>query len=275
MADQGRQAWMFVAGALLGGAVAVWAYLSWFTPTPAPAAPVAAAAPTVPPPRTDPVEEILPATTRTAAAEPPTSCAFQPLVTRSSERDGLFTLDRAAIQRSANPAPFLAVADEAAREGRARDAEVALIAACRIAGEVTAGSPVQSRLSRHYASVAAREPDRGTRVQMLERAEALLGSPVQVQVAAPAATQETSRLGASRLSLADRPPVRSEPVVRLDEDLERLYSQARAVSRDPSGLERRHQQALAQRAACRGDEECLRSWHAQRKRQLFSEFAAR
>jgi hypothetical protein len=153
---------------------------------------------------------------------------------------------------------------------------VALMAACRIAGEVTPGSPVQSRLARHYAALAARESDRALRGQLLERAEGLLGSPVPVQVAAPVpAVQDTSSSGAARLSLAERPPVRTEPVGQLDDDLQRLYNQARAVSRDPAGLERRHQQALAQRSACQGDEDCLRGWHAQRKRQLFSEFAAR
>jgi hypothetical protein len=36
-------------------------------------------------------------------------------------------------------------------------------------------------------------------------------------------------------------------------------------------MQRRQQQAMAARNACR-DEDCLRAWYAQRKRQLFAEF---
>lgn len=312
MAVQGRQAWVFVAGALLGGAVAVAAYLAWFTPsrtlmpTPGaalPAQPIAAPAPAA-----------APAAVPAMATAPAGTCAFEPLVARSNERDGQFALDAAlSIQRSGDPAPFLAVADEAAREGRARDAEVALMAACRIAGMAGPTSAptadTQSRLAHHYANIAARQTDDGTRAQLLDRAEALLGSSVQAYTAAlgrqssktrmaqqqlaslrqpaqrvlsvagsepPApVTQDVSRMGASRLSLAERPVRQDEPVGELENDIERLYSQARAVSRDPAGLERRQQQALAQRNACRGDEECLRTWATQRKRQLFSEFSRR
>lgn len=307
MAVQGRQAWVFVAGALLGGVLAVAAYLAWFTAPkalvtpataslPAPAAPVALVAQ----PET-PVQPV--------AAAPSTSCAFPPLVARSNERDGQFALDAAlAIHRSDDPAPFLSVADEAAREGRARDAEVALMAACRLAGQAggasTPAADVQSRLAHHYANVAARQTDAATRTELLERAEALLGSSVQVYSAALGSQSSKTRMaqqrlaalrepaprvvalpeapaapvsgmGAAPLSLAERPVRRDEAVRDLDDDLERLYSQARAVSRDPAGMERRHQQALAQRAACQGDEDCLRGWATQRKRQLFSEFATR
>lgn len=98
--------------------------------------------------------------------------------------------------------------------------------------------------------------------------------PVVVSAPTPAreAAPETARLGSARQSLAERPPLRSEDLGQVDSDLERLYAQARAVSRDPAGVQRRHQQALAQRQACRGDADCLRSWAAQRKRQLFEEF---
>lgn len=94
-----------------------------------------------------------------------------------------------------------------------------------------------------------------------------------VQAAAPMhVTPDTSRMGSARSSLANRAPARTENLGQVDSDLDRLYSQARSVSRDPAGVQRRHQQALAQRSACRGDEACLRSWYALRRSQLFSEF---
>jgi uncharacterized protein len=64
---------------------------------------------------------------------------------------------------------------------------------------------------------------------------------------------------------------RDENLTEVDQDLQRLYAQARAVSRDPAGMQRRQQQALAARNACH-DEDCLRAWYAQRKSQLFDEF---
>jgi hypothetical protein len=293
-------------------AFAVWAYITWFQPQPAARIPTPAqAVPAVP---VVPVQQPAPAAPEVPPVLVATSCAFEPLVDRSNGRDGMFALASRPIQRASDATPFLKVAEEAAREGRARDAEVALIAACRIAGH--AGVPtapladVQSRLAEHYTAVAARMTDLAPRAGLLERAEKLLADSVHAYAgalgkdasrtrlaeqqlaslrqrgalaaataAAPdagvpptAAEQQAARLGAARLSLAERPPRADEDVAELDADLERLYAQARALTKDPAGLQRRHQQALAQRSACRGDESCLRNWHAQRKRQLFSEF---
>jgi uncharacterized protein len=91
-------------------------------------------------------------------------------------------------------------------------------------------------------------------------------------VASPAPdVAATATMGAARLSLADQPLRRDENLGEVDQDLQRLYAQARSVSRDPAGMQRRQQQAMAARNACR-DEDCLRAWYAQRKRQLFAEF---
>ncbi|HSV79014.1 MAG TPA: hypothetical protein VLK85_07375, partial [Ramlibacter sp.] len=209
-------------------------------------------------------------------------------------------------------------------EARPRDAEVALIAACRIAGQAGAGSApladVQARLAHHYAAVADADPAR--RGEVLARAESLLaqtvktyaaalgeqasktrlaqqrleslrkpapGAPQVVATPAPAAplvvtspdpsapvvvatpTQPTTRMGAARFALTERSPGLNEDLRKVDDDVQRLYDQARRVTRDPVGLQRRQQQALAARAACR-DEACLRRWYAQRRKQLFAEF---
>lgn len=170
---------------------------------------------------------------------------------------------------------------------------------------------VKTQLGQHYVALAGRESAEDARDALLDRASTLfsqgatayaaalgknasktrmaqqrlaslrdpslrLPEPAPVVVSAPASAPEpppeTARLGSARQSLAERPPLRTEDLGQVDSDLERLYSQAKAVSRDPAGLQRRHQQALAQRQACRGDEACLRNWAAQRKRQLFEEF---
>lgn len=118
------------------------------------------------------------------------------------------------------------------------------------------------------------------RLAALREPEAVVAQPRAVVVAAPSlpsaapvpAAPDTARMGSARSSLATRPPMRGENLAQVDSDLDRLYAQARSVSRDPAGLQRRHQQALAQRSACRGDEACLRSWYAQRRSQLFAEF---
>lgn len=170
---------------------------------------------------------------------------------------------------------------------------------------------VKSQMGQHYVALAAREELDASRTQLLQRASALfaesasayagalgknasktrmaeqrlaalrepganLSRAAPLVVAAPAeAEPDTSRLGAARsssTSLVDRAPLRSEDLGKVEGDLDRLYNQARSVSRDPAGVARRHQQALAQRSACRGDAECLRGWAAQRRRELFAEF---
>lgn len=312
MVNKKHGQWVLTASFLAVAAFAVWAYITWFQPRPAARIPTAAqavpAVPVVPIQSAAPTPEVPPVLVAT-------SCAFEPLVERTGARDGQFALSSTAIGRATDAGAFLKVAEEAVKEGRARDAEVALIAACRIAGH--SGVPtapladVQSRLAEHYGLLAARETEVGPRTGLMERAEKLLadsvhayagalgkdasrtrmaekqlaalrerGAQAMAIAAAPigaggtatASEQQAARLGAARLSLADRPPRGDEDVGELDGDLERLYAQARTVTKDPAGLQRRHQQAMSQRAACRGDENCLRNWHAQRKKQLFAEF---
>ncbi len=312
MVNKKHGRWVLTASFVGVAVFAVWAYITWFQPRPGARIPTAAqavpAVPVVPIQAAEPVPVVPPVLVAT-------SCAFEPLVDRTGARDGQFALSSTAIQRGTDAGPFLKVAEEAVKEGRSRDAEVALIAACRIAGH--SGIPtapladVKSRLAEHYGLIAARETEVGPRTGLMERAEKLLAdsvhayagalgkdasrtrvaekqlaalrergaqalasaaAPVGVGGTATASEQQAARLGAARPSLAERPPQADEEVVELEADLERLYTQARTVTKDPAGLQRRHQQAMAQRAACRGDESCLRNWHAQRKKQLFAEF---
>jgi len=305
-----QPAWILLAG-VIAGILVVWAYLAG---RPAPVQ--TAAAPAVPTASAVQPPAVAATAARAVAAAPAPSagCAFEPLLASGAGRDGQFALDAALkLHQSTDPAPFLAVADEAAREARPRDAEVALIAACRIAGQAGASSApladVQARLAHHYAAVADADP--ASRGEVLARAESLLTQTVKTYSAAlgeqasktrlaqqrldalhapaPAAplvvttpdpsvpvviatpTQPTTRMGAARFSLTERPPGLNEDLRKVDDDVQRLYDQARRVTRDPVGLQRRQQQALAARAACH-DEACLRRWYAQRRKQLFAEF---
>ncbi len=254
------------------------------------------------------------ATVQSAALPPPKACGFDPLIAPRSDGDGVFALHAAVANQPGNdPTAFLSVAEEASVQGRARDTEVALIAACRVAARETADAvpvaDVQTRLSQHYTAIAMRERDLAARLPLIERADQLLAASarayeatlgrqasrtrVAVQrlesfrrgsqalaagqdlAAPPASTAEgvpnTGMLGSSPRSLTEQVPRTDEALAEVDADLQRLYDQARSVSRDPAGVQRRHQEALARRQAC-PDEACLRAWYAQRRRQLFSEF---
>jgi hypothetical protein len=295
---------LFAAGALVGALLALAIYVLGFDGldrTPAVGyAPMASPAVV---PQAEPSQQ---------QAVAPAACNFEPLVPPRGAGDGQFGLHAAlAGHRSGDPQPFLVVAEEAAVQGRPRDAEVALIAACRVAAQAGPTVPLadaQARLAQHYTGVATHEREAAQRGSLMQRAESLLadsaaafstalgpnasrtriaqqrlasfrqGAPAMMSEHAsefpprpPANPDDTSAIGASRHSLADRPPRSDENLGDVEDDLQRLYHQAQSVSRDPGGVQRRHQQALARRQACR-DETCLRQWAAQRKRELFDEF---
>lgn len=312
---------MFGVGALVGGAVVLGLYLKWFPEPAPPAGPVPARA-AIATPAADPQPVVVAANSAPPAAA---TCPTQPLVGASSPGDGQFALQAALSSSSrAEASAFLAVAREAAEQGRPRDAEVALLAACHASEQATGAlsapvAEVKSQVGQEYAAMAARTEDDGFRHALLQRASALLSEsaqayasalgsnasktrmardrlealkdpsalavkPAPLTIAAPrerepeptrtAAAREpdTARMGSARASLAERAPARSEDLRQVDQDLDRLYAQARAVSTDPAGLQQRHQQALAQRSACNGDADCMRQWYAQRRKQLFDEF---
>src|SRR5690349_14170061 len=133
-----RRSWLFAAGAA-GAAVIVfcaWWAISGSSRTPLQhmtgpqrAAPHAATEAAKAPVAT-------PAATTTAQAVPisVSTCPQQPAVPVSTaQADGAFALE-AALEAKPLPSSsaFLAVGREAAQQGRARDAEVAFIAACRV-----------------------------------------------------------------------------------------------------------------------------------------------
>ena len=238
------------------------------------------------------------------------SCPAESLAQAGGRRDGLFQL-QPALSPDAKASALVTVAREAQQQGRVRDAEVALIAACHAAERE--GGPrsapladVKSQLGQHYLNLAARETE-PRRLELHHRAESLwaqsadgyaaslgrnasktrlakqrLASLEQVVAsnpatasmgAAPATSPTTERDAAAAANVPVPALVHSDPeLAQLESDMARLQEQARRVSRDPAGMRRREAQALARRDARCQDKACLVRWFAQRRRQLLAEF---
>lgn len=256
----------------------------------------------------------------------PTTCLFDPIVPPRGTADGKFDADAALRVGAARPTAYFAVAQEAVAQQRMRDAETALIAACRAAGM---GAPIasvavasaQERLARLYSALASQDrsqPDLAARARELQ-AESLAGYTTVLGLsssrtrmaslrlaqltAAPAreaavtyapdeAGVATATMGAEAapirvapeaLSRRTAPALQSAPcsatsqpcgdadLAQASDDLQRLRAQARQVTDDPEGFQRRTDAARVRRDACT-DTACLRRWHASRRAELLAEF---
>jgi hypothetical protein len=228
-------------------------------------------------------------------------------VPQGNASDGQFMIDAAlATSGDARSSAFVAVAREAASEGRPRDAEVAYIVACRLEARASSSPSVpvaniMNLLGQHYVSAAAVTSTDESRRELLARGRELLDASVQgynaVLGAGAARTQQASqqlaaitggqvakveppaRIPAERLPMdheaeghcaAGRAACDAQ-LAQLDQDLRRLRAQAENVSRDRAGLRRRAAQAEARRDACQ-DRGCLLRWYAQRRGELLREF---
>jgi hypothetical protein len=307
MDKQWRSTGLFAAGAIAGGALAVAAYLGWFSPRPpppSPASPVAAAPPSaVTPPA--PAVAVQPV----AAAS---TCPAQPLAVASDDRDGRFALEPVLGKGNhADASAFLAVAKEATGAGRLRDAEVALLAAFHVAEQANGGASapladVKSQLGQHYVLLAAREDTEAAREGLLQRASDLFSDSAGAYAAALGRNASKTRLAEERLAAVRSPEtlsaalqpqpepptttmgaapeiaprrsavpllVNSDPeLAQLEHDMQRLRAQAESISRDRAGMQQRDAQALAARDARCQDKACLLRWYAQRRAQLLDEF---
>jgi len=215
MADAWRRTLVFAGGLLVGVAVAAWI----FTDPSREEAPVQAVAPDPAPslagtqaaqPEPEPEAVIAAAPMGPpAVALQPVSCTFDPMLPRSGSRDGQFALQELKTGAPLTGASaYASVAGEMASEGRARDAEVALIMACRVAGvQAGAASPQLAdslvALADHYAD-AARASARGGRQHagadtMVERAKALLAGSVRIYGAAPGEDDDKARRAGEQL----------------------------------------------------------------------------
>jgi hypothetical protein len=235
------------------------------------------------------------------------ACAFEPLLAANGAADGKFSL-QAALANPQLPSSksFLAVGREMAAAQRWRDAEIAMIAACRVATPSSGGRSVrvanaQMKLGELYAARASR---RDATDPLFARAQQLLQASAAAYTEVLGKEASISRIAQERVASLDKPqrgplfageddaspripvdtgimgagPLASATVARDDADLgqlqgniARLHAQARAITRDPAGMRQRDAAAQAQRDACK-DESCLRRWYADRKRQLLNEF---
>jgi uncharacterized protein len=295
-----RSTALFAAGSIAGAIVVLGAYLHWFQVAPMPVRQ---------PMRSFAVAPAPPVPTTPTPVVAASTCPSQALAATTGERDGQFRLDAVgASSAQADASAFLAVAREAADEGRQRDAEVAYIAACRIAEQASGArsaplADVKSLMGQHYVQLAAREGGDEARQGLLQRASSLFSESAGAYAAAlgrnasktrmaeqrlasvnePASAHEgSSVMGAARETAPERPQratgsapllVRSDPeLAQLDADLGRLGAQAASVSRDPAGLQQRTARARAQRDSACQDKACLLRWYAQRRNQLLNEF---
>ena len=305
--DEARRNLSLIAAGCLTGFAALAAYLGWLGAGQRPAAVPGVTRLVAPAPQPPVARTALPA----VGAVAPT-CPSEPLLQARGAADGQYGLQAALTQAAdARPSAFVAVAGEAVRQGRVRDAEVALLAACHLAERVSGplSAPVadaKSQLGQHYAALAGAQAPPDANPALDERASRLLAESARAYAAALGRNASRTRLAERRLAAVDTAAARRAPagetarmgaaaatseatqrreapvapvlvgsdpdLARLDADLQRLRAQVLRVSRDPVAMRRRDAQALAQRDARCQDKACLHQWYAQRRRQLLTEF---
>lgn len=202
MNSEWRTTALFAAGSLAGGLLVLAVYFLWLQPGPVQPPE---------PPGASRQEAAVSVAAGTAAGGPvlaasSSSCPAQPLAQAGGREDGVFVLDPALVHRtSSDAAPFLAVAREALEQGRPRDAEVALIAACQVAEQVSGAqsaplADVKSELGQHYVALAAREESQEARDSLLRRASSLYSDAAAAYAAALGRNASKTRMAERRLA---------------------------------------------------------------------------
>jgi hypothetical protein len=207
MTREWRSTTMFAAGAIAGGAVVVAAWMIWFAPHEQPPVPVRTFA-TAPQTAAQPLASAPQAQQAAAVAS---SCPSQPLAVARSDGDGQFLLQAALSSGAqADPGAFLTVAKEAAEQGRVRDAEVALMAACHAAEQASGGqsapvADVKSQMGQHYVILAAEEGTDTAREGLLQRASSLFAESASAYAAALGKNASKTRNAEQRLASVREP----------------------------------------------------------------------
>jgi hypothetical protein len=199
MAVAWRQALVFGEGLLLGGGL-VAATILWGKDLPS-AAPAAAAQ-----------QHLI------SAAGGATACQEAPLLASAGERDGQFGTQIDITDKTVTDVTaYLAVGGDTASQGRPRDAELALLTACRIAAGVAGPASVELaeasyQLARHYTAAAAAGAPDDQRAALLQRAEALFSHSRDLYAARFGQPHEKTRLAAAGLTLAKQAGALSAPM---------------------------------------------------------------
>lgn len=209
MADSKRSGWSFAAGVMVGGAVALWASFAWLLPAMAPAlAPGMASSGATANATSQLVPSNAAPASRPAAGAAPAvaaACGVEPLLAPASARDGRFTLQAAAGAEPPSVRGYLAAARDAARQGRWRDSEVALLVACGLAAGRSPRvsvpvADVQSLLGQRYLEAAEVQRDETARALLLERAEGLLEQSLLAYTVVLGSDASKSRMAARRVA---------------------------------------------------------------------------
>lgn len=135
------------------------------------------------------------------------ACPLEPVAAVAGIKDGRYRMPAdLSGYASTDPQVFMVMGNEAAAAGRAHDAEIAYLMACRVADQFRgAGSPAAADarfgLARHYANLAnasgATAPNCG---ELLQRAEALYSDTLQLFRATAAPPPEKLRLAEQGLA---------------------------------------------------------------------------
>ena len=209
-----RLAVIFGSGLLLGGGLAAWAVMRMIAPVP----PTESA-------RTAQVSKATSISAKTAPTPTPAlhahvACPGAQAIASASRADGHATL-QGEPKAASEVAALILTGKESAAAGRARDAELTFLWACRAADKLQqadAIEPVDARyqLARHYAHVVAVGDDNlPNRSELIRRADVLLTDSLQAYQARYGESHEKTRfaaegLAALRQSVAQAAPAAPE-----------------------------------------------------------------
>lgn len=136
-------------------------------------------------------------------------CPAQPAVAVASAKDGQFPFQPDLAGLTATEiGSFIVIGKESASAGRPRDAETALLMACRLADKLKGTGSVESadakyQLGWHYATLAHEGlsgPAAGDRAELLARAQLLYSDSLNAYQAKFGETHEKSRFAAEGLA---------------------------------------------------------------------------
>lgn len=205
---------LFASGLVLGGAVALAGYVAWrsyalgrvVAESTASAMSAGEGMPQGSAPSASPaVAAVMP-----TSPVVPGPCGFEPLLYAAGTHDEQFDLQATlANERQPDAHAFLAVARETSAEGRPRDTEVALIAACRAAARASTPpsvllSDVLARLGQHYAEAASAQPSEPVRNEAMARARQLLSESVAGYTAVLGRNASKTRIAQRRVAALER-----------------------------------------------------------------------
>lgn len=154
------------------------------------------------------------------------TCPPQAAVPTNAEaRDGAFALEAAmAADPLPSSAAFMAVGREAAQQGRMRDAEVAFIAACRVAERLggSHSAPIadaKAQLGEHYIATARRDVGPEASQALFQRATALFSESADAYAVSLGKNASRTRLAEQRLA-AVRTGTLNEATARMPQPMQ-------------------------------------------------------